>query len=94
MINIHPWIIYGIRGVKAPVVRVKAPTRAKIKRPQVKVKRARVKRAQVQRAPTRVKVQASAGTNWEEFLTVGIMPIIFLWGSIWIVRGFRKNPKT
>jgi hypothetical protein len=34
-----------------------------------------------------------AGNNWDEFLLVGILPIVIFWGLIWIVQGFRKARK-
>jgi hypothetical protein len=29
--------------------------------------------------------------NWDQFLTIGIAPLIIFWGLIWIVCGFKKD---
>ncbi len=29
--------------------------------------------------------------NWDEFLLFGILPVIVIWGVIWIVQGFRQK---
>lgn len=29
--------------------------------------------------------------NWNEFLVVGMMPLLFFWGIVWVVSGFKKR---
>ena len=29
--------------------------------------------------------------NWDGFLGVGILPLLLLWGIIWIAKGFKKK---
>ena len=29
--------------------------------------------------------------NWDKFLTFGVLPVIIIWGVIWIVQGFRQK---
>ena len=35
-------------------------------------------------------------SNWDDFFLIGVLPVIVLWGIIWIVRGFRatRNKST
>jgi len=35
-------------------------------------------------------------SNWDVFFLIGALPVIVLWGIIWIVRGFRttRNKST
>ena len=30
-------------------------------------------------------------SNWNDFFLIGVIPIIVLWGIIWIVQGFRNT---
>jgi len=30
-------------------------------------------------------------SNWDEFFLIGILPVVVLWGIVWIVRGFKKG---
>jgi len=31
--------------------------------------------------------------NWDEFLSVGILPVLILWGIVWIIKGIKNKPK-
>lgn len=35
-------------------------------------------------------------SNWDDFFLIGVLPVIVLWGMIWIGRGFRatRNKST
>ena len=32
-----------------------------------------------------------SSNNWDEFIGLGVLPIIVVWGIIWVIRGFKKN---
>ncbi len=31
--------------------------------------------------------------GWEEFLALGVLPIVILWGVAWVLQGFKKDKK-
>jgi hypothetical protein len=32
--------------------------------------------------------------NIDDFLLIGVLPVVIFWGLIWIVKGFKKSGKT
>jgi hypothetical protein len=42
---------------------------------------------------TRRGRRSGSYSNWDDFFLVGILPVVVLWGIIWIVQGFKKGSK-
>lgn len=36
----------------------------------------------------------SSSNNWNEFIYVGILPVLFFWGGLWIINGFKDKVST
>ncbi len=32
--------------------------------------------------------------NIDDFLLIGVLPVVIFWGLIWIVKGFKKSEKA
>ncbi len=40
-----------------------------------------------------IRGRYTVANGWEEFIGVGILPVVVLWGAAWILQGFKKDKK-
>ena len=33
----------------------------------------------------------STYSNWDEFFIFGVLPIVLIWGAIWVAQGFKRG---
>ena len=31
--------------------------------------------------------------NWDEFFMIGVLPVVALWGAIWVISGIKKKAR-